>query len=98
VVGPARLRDLTRAYSPAAECPGRGNLPAGKSIKPGKGRPSHRGTADEVSFPRARDHIRVVMKEMRREEAFPAASCINRGRRTNIGFPRLASELEDKNR
>ena len=65
---------------------------AGKSIKP-------EGTTviedgDEVFFLAARDDIRVVMRELRREEA-PARRVVIAGG-GNIGY-RLASELEDKN-
>jgi len=49
---------------------------------------------DEVFFLAARENIRAVMKEMRREEA-PARRVVIAGG-GNIGF-RLASELEDKN-
>src|SRR5260370_33326908 len=65
---------------------------AGKSIKP-------EGTTviedgDEVFFLAARDDIRIVMKELRREEA-PARRVVIAGG-GNIGL-RLANELEGKN-
>jgi trk system potassium uptake protein TrkA len=65
---------------------------AGKSIQP-------EGTTviedgDELFFLAARKDIRLVMNEMRREEA-PARRVVIAGG-GNIGF-RLASELEDKN-
>src|SRR6202022_2961238 len=65
---------------------------AGKSIKPEGETVIEDG--DEVFFLAAREDIRVVMKEMRREEAPGRRAIIAGG--GNIGF-RLASELEDKN-
>jgi trk system potassium uptake protein TrkA len=90
LVGQA-LRAL-REHIPTADARVAAIYRAGKSIKP-------EGTTiiedgDEVFFLAARDNIRVVMKEMRREER-PARRVVIAGG-GNIGF-RLASELEDKN-
>jgi trk system potassium uptake protein len=90
LVGQA-LRTL-REHIPGADARVAAIYRAGKSIKP-------EGTTviedgDEVFFLAARKDIRVVMKEMRREEA-PARRVVIAGG-GNIGF-RLASELEDKN-
>jgi trk system potassium uptake protein len=90
LVGQA-LRTL-REHIPAADARVAAIYRAGKSIKPEGETVIEDG--DEVFFLAARDHIRVVMKEMRREEA-PARRVIIAGG-GNIGF-RLASELEDKN-
>ncbi len=81
-----------REHIPAADARVAAIYRAGKSIKPEGETVIEDG--DEVFFLAARDHIRVVMKEMRREEA-PARRVIIAGG-GNIGF-RLASELEDKN-
>ena len=85
------LRAL-REHIPSADARVAAIYRAGKSIKP-------EGTTviedgDEVFFLAARENIRAVMKEMRREEA-PARRVVIAGG-GNIGF-RLASELEDKN-
>ncbi len=85
------LRTL-REHIPSADARVAAIYRAGKSIKP-------EGTTviedgDEVFFIAARENIRAVMKEMRREEA-PARRVVIAGG-GNIGF-RLASELEDKN-
>ncbi len=85
------LRTL-REHIPSADARVAAIYRAGKSVKPA-------GTtviedADEVFFLAARENIRAVMKEMRREEA-PARRVVIAGG-GNIGF-RLASELEDKN-
>ena len=85
------LRTL-REHIPTADARVAAIYRAGKSVKP-------EGTTviedgDEVFFLAARKDIRVVMKEMRREEA-PARRVVIAGG-GNIGF-RLASELEDKN-
>ena len=81
-----------REHVPSADARVAAIYRAGKSIKP-------EGTTivedgDEVFFLAARKDIRVVMKELRREEA-PARRVVIAGG-GNIGF-RLASELEDKN-
>jgi len=81
-----------REHIPAADARVAAIYRAGKSVKPEGETVIEDG--DEVFFLAARDHIRVVMKEMRREEA-PARRVIIAGG-GNIGF-RLASELEDKN-
>ncbi|MGO9627327.1 MAG: Trk system potassium transporter TrkA, partial [Steroidobacteraceae bacterium] len=85
------LRTL-REHIPTADARVAAIYRAGKSIKP-------EGTTviedgDEVFFLAARKDIRVVMKEMRREEA-PARRVVL-GCGGNIGF-RLASELEETN-
>jgi len=85
------LRTL-REHIPSADARVAAIYRAGRSVKP-------EGTTviedgDEVFFLAARDNIRAVMKEMRREEA-PARRVVIAGG-GNIGF-RLASELEDKN-
>ncbi len=90
LVGQA-LRTL-REHIPSADARVAAIYRAGKSIKP-------EGTTviadgDEVFFLAARKDIRVVMREMRREEA-PVRRVVIAGG-GNIGF-RLASELEDKN-
>ena len=81
-----------REHIPAADARVAAIYRAGKSIKPEGETVIEDG--DEVFFLAARDHIRVVMKEMRREEA-PARRVVIAGG-GNIGF-RLASELEGKN-
>jgi trk system potassium uptake protein TrkA len=90
LVGQA-LRTL-REHIPKADARVAAIYRAGKSIQP-------EGTTviedgDEVFFLAARKDIRMVMNEMRREEA-PAKRVVIAGG-GNIGF-RLASELEDKN-
>jgi trk system potassium uptake protein TrkA len=90
LVGQA-LRTL-REHIPSADARVAAIYRAGKSIQP-------EGTTviedgDEVFFLAARKDIRMVMNEMRREEA-PARRVVIAGG-GNIGF-RLASELEDKN-
>jgi trk system potassium uptake protein TrkA len=85
------LRTL-REHIPSADARVAAIYRSGKSVKP-------EGTTviedgDEVFFLAARENIRAVMKEMRREEA-PARRVVIAGG-GNIGF-RLASELEDKN-
>ena len=90
LVGQA-LRTL-REHIPSADARVAAIYRAGKSIQP-------EGTTviedgDEVFFLAARKDIRMVMNEMRREEA-PAKRVVIAGG-GNIGF-RLASELEDKN-
>ncbi|MDP9089574.1 MAG: Trk system potassium transporter TrkA [Pseudomonadota bacterium] len=81
-----------REHIPSADARVAAIYRAGKSIKP-------EGTTviedgDEVFFLAARENIRVVMKEMRREEA-PARRVVIAGG-GNIGL-RLAIELEGKN-
>ena len=81
-----------RKHIPSAEARVAAIYRAGKSVKP-------EGTTviedgDEVFFLAARDDIRIVMKEMRREEA-PARRVVIAGG-GNIGL-RLALELEGKN-
>jgi trk system potassium uptake protein TrkA len=81
-----------REHIPTADARVAAIYRAGKSIQP-------EGTTviedgDEVFFLAARKDIRMVMNEMRREEA-PAKRVVIAGG-GNIGF-RLASELEDKN-
>ena len=81
-----------RKHIPSADARVAAIYRAGKSVKP-------EGTTviedgDEVFFLAARDDIRIVMKEMRREEA-PARRVVIAGG-GNIGL-RLASELEGKN-
>ncbi|HME38881.1 MAG TPA: Trk system potassium transporter TrkA [Steroidobacteraceae bacterium] len=90
LVGQA-LRTL-REHIPTADARVAAIYRAGKSIKPEGDTVIADG--DEVFFLAARKDIRVVMKEMRREEA-PARRVVIAGG-GNIGF-RLASELEDKN-
>jgi trk system potassium uptake protein len=90
LVGQA-LRTL-REHIPAADARVAAIYRAGKSIKPEGETVIEDG--DEVFFLAARDHIRVVMKEMRREEA-PARRVIIAGG-GNIGL-RLAKDLEAKN-
>ena len=90
LVGQA-LRTL-REHIPAADARVAAIYRAGKSVKPEGDTVIEDG--DEVFFLAAREDIRVVMKEMRREEA-PARRVVIAGG-GNIGF-RLASELEDKN-
>jgi trk system potassium uptake protein TrkA len=90
LVGQA-LRTL-REHIPTADARVAAIYRSGKSIQP-------EGTTviedgDEVFFLAARKDIRMVMNEMRREEA-PARRVVIAGG-GNIGF-RLASELEDKN-
>ena len=81
-----------REHIPSADARVAAIYRAGKSIKPEGETVVEDG--DEVFFLAARDDIRVVMKELRREEA-PARRVVIAGG-GNIGF-RLASELEDKN-
>jgi trk system potassium uptake protein TrkA len=81
-----------RKHIPSAEARVAAIYRAGRSVKP-------EGTTviedgDEVFFLAARDDIRIVMKEMRREEA-PARRVVIAGG-GNIGL-RLALELEGKN-
>ncbi|HEY0745168.1 MAG TPA: Trk system potassium transporter TrkA [Steroidobacteraceae bacterium] len=81
-----------REHIPSADARVAAIYRAGKSVKP-------EGTTviedgDEVFFLAARENIRVVMKEMRREEA-PARRVVIAGG-GNIGL-RLAIELEGKN-
>ena len=81
-----------REHIPSADARVAAIYRAGKSVKP-------QGTTviedgDEVFFLAGRDDIRVVMKELRREER-PARRVVIAGG-GNIGF-RLASELEHKN-
>jgi len=90
LVGQA-LRTL-REHIPTADARVAAIYRAGNSIKPEGDTVIADG--DEVFFLAARKDIRVVMKEMRREEA-PARRVVIAGG-GNIGF-RLASELEDRN-
>jgi trk/ktr system potassium uptake protein len=90
LVGQA-LRTL-REHIPTADARVAAIYRAGKSIKPEGDTVVEDG--DEVFFLAARENIRIVMKEMRREEA-PARRVVIAGG-GNIGF-RLASELEDRN-
>ena len=90
LVGQA-LRTL-REHIPTADARVAAIYRAGKSVKPEGDTVIEDG--DEVFFLAARKDIRVVMKEMRREEA-PARRVVIAGG-GNIGV-RLASELEDKN-
>jgi trk system potassium uptake protein TrkA len=90
LVGQA-LRTL-REHIPTADARVAAIYRAGKSIKPEGDTVIADG--DEVFFLAARKDIRVVMKEMRREEA-PARRVVIAGG-GNIGF-KLASDLEDKN-
>ncbi|HEX4243147.1 MAG TPA: Trk system potassium transporter TrkA [Steroidobacteraceae bacterium] len=90
LVGQA-LRTL-REHIPNADARVAAIYRAGKSIKPEGDTVIEDG--DEVFFLAGRDDIRVVMKEMRREEA-PARRVVIAGG-GNIGI-RLASELEDRN-
>ena len=90
LVGQA-LRTL-REHIPTADARVAAIYRAGKSIKPEGDTVIADG--DEVFFLAARKDIRVVMKEMRREEA-PARRVVIAGG-GNIGV-RLAGELEDKN-
>jgi trk system potassium uptake protein TrkA len=81
-----------RKHIPSADARVAAIYRAGKSVKP-------EGTTviedgDEVFFLAARENIRVVMKELRREEA-PARRVVIAGG-GNIGL-RLANELEGKN-
>ena len=81
-----------REHIPSADARVAAIYRAGKSIKP-------EGTTviedgDEVFFLAARENIRIVMKELRREEA-PARRVVIAGG-GNIGL-RLANELEGKN-
>jgi trk system potassium uptake protein len=92
--GPLVGQELSalRKHIPTADARVAAIYRAGKSIKP-------EGTTviedgDEVFFLAARENIRVVMKEMRREEA-PAKRVVIAGG-GNIGL-RLANELEGKN-
>jgi len=85
------LRTL-REHIPSADARVAAIYRSGKSIKPEGATVIEDG--DEVFFLAARENIRAVMKEMRREEA-PARRVVIAGG-GNIGF-RLASELEDKN-
>jgi trk system potassium uptake protein TrkA len=81
-----------RAHVPSADARVAAIYRAGKSVKPDGETMIEDG--DEVFFLAARADIRVVMKELRREER-PARRVVIAGG-GNIGF-RLASELEDKN-
>ena len=90
LVGQA-LRTL-REHIPTADARVAAIYRAGKSIKPEGSTVIADG--DEVFFLAARKDIRIVMREMRREEA-PVRRVVIAGG-GNIGF-RLASELEDKN-
>src|SRR6185437_1827413 len=90
LVGQA-LRTL-REHIPTADARVAAIYRAGKSVKPEGDTVIEDG--DEVFFLAARKDIRVVMKEMRREEA-PARRVVIAGG-GNIGI-RLASELEGKN-
>jgi trk system potassium uptake protein TrkA len=85
------LRTL-REHIPSADARVAAIYRAGKSVKPEGTTVVEHG--DEVFFLAARENIRVVMKELRREEA-PARRVVIAGG-GNVGF-RLASELEDKN-
>jgi trk system potassium uptake protein len=90
LVGQA-LRTL-REHIPGADARVAAIYRAGKSIQPEGDTVIQDG--DEVFFLAARKDIRLVMSEMRKEEA-PARRVVIAGG-GNIGF-RLASELEDKN-
>ena len=90
LVGQA-LRTL-REHIPGADARVAAIYRAGKSIQPEGDTVIADG--DEVFFLAARTDIRLVMSEMRKEEA-PAKRVVIAGG-GNIGF-RLASELEDKN-
>ena len=90
LVGQA-LRTL-REHIPGADARVAAIYRAGKSIQPEGDTVIEDG--DEVFFLAARKDIRLVMSEMRKEEA-PARRVVIAGG-GNIGF-RLASELEDKN-
>ena len=90
LVGQA-LRTL-REHIPSADARVAAIYRAGKSVKPEAETVIEDG--DEVFFIAARDDIRVVMKELRREEA-PARRVVIAGG-GNIGL-RLASALEGKN-
>ena len=90
LVGQA-LRTL-REHIPTADARVAAIYRAGKSVKPEGDTVVEDG--DEVFFLAARKDIRIVMKEMRREEA-PARRVVIAGG-GNIGV-RLASELEDRN-
>jgi trk system potassium uptake protein TrkA len=81
-----------RAHVPSADARVAAIYRAGKSVKPDGDTMIEDG--DEVFFLAARGDIRVVMKELRREER-PARRVVIAGG-GNIGF-RLASELEHKN-
>ena len=85
------LRTL-REHIPSADARVAAIYRAGKSVKPEGTTVVEHG--DEVFFLAARENIRTVMKELRREEA-PARRVVIAGG-GNVGF-RLASELEDKN-
>ena len=90
LVGQA-LRTL-REHIPGADARVAAIYRSGKSIQPEGDTVIEDG--DEVFFLAARKDIRLVMSEMRKEEA-PARRVVIAGG-GNIGF-RLASELEDKN-
>jgi trk system potassium uptake protein TrkA len=90
LVGQA-LRTL-REHIPGADARVAAIYRAGKSVQPEGDTVIADG--DEVFFLAARKDIRLVMSEMRKEEA-PARRVVIAGG-GNIGF-RLASELEDKN-
>jgi trk system potassium uptake protein TrkA len=90
LVGQA-LRTL-REHIPGADARVAAIYRAGKSVQPEGDTVIEDG--DEVFFLAARKDIRLVMSEMRKEEA-PARRVVIAGG-GNIGF-RLASELEDKN-
>jgi trk system potassium uptake protein TrkA len=81
-----------RAHVPSADARVAAIYRAGKSVKPDGDTLIEDG--DEVFFLAARADIRVVMRELRREER-PARRVVIAGG-GNIGF-RLASELEHKN-
>jgi trk system potassium uptake protein len=81
-----------RKHIPSADARVAAIYRAGKSVKPEGITVIEDG--DEVFFLAARDDIRIVMKEMRREEA-PARRVVIAGG-GNIGL-RLALELEGKN-
>ncbi len=85
------LRTL-REHIPSADARVAAIYRAGKSVKPEGTTVVEHG--DEVFFLAAREDIRTVMKELRREEK-PARRVVIAGG-GNVGF-RLASELEDKN-
>jgi trk system potassium uptake protein TrkA len=85
------LRTL-REHIPGADARVAAIYRAGKSIQPEGDTVIEDG--DEVFFLAARKDIRLVMSEMRKQEA-PARRVVIAGG-GNIGF-RLASELEDKN-
>jgi len=81
-----------RTHVPSADARVAAIYRAGKSVKPDGETVIEDG--DEVFFIAARQDIRTVMRELRREER-PARRVVIAGG-GNIGF-RLASELEDRN-